>query len=407
MPEPSRPSSVGAVRLPCSVEALRHSQPLVQRRAPVGKVRPWLAWCGTSLLAFASTDGRCARQDGWIAPAPKATSAVGATLEQCVNGTLAAPAPCTWIAGSANSSTAHWLEGDSVPVRVVISGLQPATSHSVSIEWDTTRQGQHPYDYLTGVYRSEGSANPCLGLTGCGASIVTYPIPPDPSVSLGPDGVPGTEDDIVQVPGSFSWYDGTPTGVSSYVFAGSPAGDSTTGLTVQFDTGSSSTVVLAFSAHIATRNDWAPAPVALDLTGAPYHVRLVAVDGVSVSQDRSVSEAAVYRRPELGVSVVVVNDDGGSAVASDFVLTVNAVDPEPLGFLGTPPPGSTLVWFRPGSYAVLAEGSEFGGVNYAVAYGAGCSGNLAVAQGATCTVTYDDLKPNPLFDDSFEDPEIP
>jgi hypothetical protein len=110
-----------------------------------------------------------------------------ATLDQCANGS--APSPNTdgcnsnasdWVSGNLGSSKAVYLEGDSVPYRLRMTNLSPS-SHTVTIEWDTTKSGKHALDYLTTFNRTVANANPCLGVTNCG-SPSTFAIPADPQV---------------------------------------------------------------------------------------------------------------------------------------------------------------------------------------------------------------------------------
>ena len=68
------------------------------------------------------------------------------------------------------------FEGDSVPYRLVIDNLDLA-SHTVTIAWDTTQGGKHAIDYLTTYNRTVGTANPCLGVAGCGGAPDTEAIP--------------------------------------------------------------------------------------------------------------------------------------------------------------------------------------------------------------------------------------
>src|SRR5206468_1934087 len=92
------------------------------------------------------------------------SSNTAANLDQCRNGGITSPVPCSgsaWANGNAGSSNAHWLEGDSIAYRMKFSGLTPATSHTIAIEWDTTQSGKHAIDYLTTFNRSDAGANPC------------------------------------------------------------------------------------------------------------------------------------------------------------------------------------------------------------------------------------------------------
>ena len=61
-----------------------------------------------------------------LAPAPASAANPGADIEQCRNGTFAAPAQCTgsaWQTGNAGASNSHYREGDSVPFRAKLINL--------------------------------------------------------------------------------------------------------------------------------------------------------------------------------------------------------------------------------------------------------------------------------------------
>jgi uncharacterized repeat protein (TIGR01451 family) len=84
----------------------------------------------------------------------------------------------------------------------------------------------------------------------------------------------------------------------------------------------------------------------------------------------------------------VVNDNGGTKVASDFQMTVDDPGTNPPSFPGAESPG-TEVTVDPGSYAV----SEVEDAGYAASYSADCTGTIAIGQTKTCTVTNDDKAP--------------
>ncbi len=82
-----------------------------------------------------------------------------------------------------------------------------------------------------------------------------------------------------------------------------------------------------------------------------------------------------------------MNDDGWSAVASDFTMTINGVTvPGGATFAGAESPGVTRQVY-PGSYNV----TEIGPVQYAASYSADCTSSIALGESKTCTVTNDDL----------------
>ncbi len=323
--------------------------------------------------------------------APASTGNPSANLDQCSNGKITATTDCVWLNGNLNINNSHYFEGESVAYRMRFDNLLTnGSNYDVIIEWDSSvgnaQAGHHALDYITSFDHSEATANPCLGVAGCNPSThSTFAMPLDPRVLAGPDDLPGTADDITQIPGVFTLYGGTITAVSDYGFRGDFSNGSKTSITVSF-LATVNNPVLAWGGHIGTRADWAPELTAVHIPGSPYHTMLVSLNGSGGAQDRSLSAAAVYALPELTVIKHVINDNGRTAVASDFTLTVTATNPDPATFAGAESPG-TKVYLDPGAYAVT-EGAHEG---YEVTYSAGCTGTLDYDQTATCTVTNDDI----------------
>jgi hypothetical protein len=213
-----------------------------------------------------------------------------AALDQCANDPL--PSPSTdgcdtaanqWVNGNVNEAKSAFFEGDSIPYRLLFDNLNTG-SHTVTIEWDTTKSSAHAIDYLTSFDRTVSTANPCLGVAGCGAS-TTFPIPADPQV---------TGAGVTPAAGVFRLYGGTITAVSGYSYPNGAGfiGDKSARITITF----SPTVtnpVLAWAGHIATRADWGMTNSAVTISGSPYHTSLIELDGSGGKQDRSLSASAV------------------------------------------------------------------------------------------------------------------
>src|SRR4029450_1117572 len=96
-----------------------------------------------------------------------------ANLDQCANDP--APSPSTdgcnsnanqWVNGNLGPSKSFYKEGDSIPYRLTFSNLATTGTHTVTIEWDTTKSSKHALDYLTSYNQSVLNANPCLGVSG-------------------------------------------------------------------------------------------------------------------------------------------------------------------------------------------------------------------------------------------------
>src|SRR5215813_14992864 len=98
------------------------------------------------------------------------SDALGLTMEQCRNGTLAnlgipcgtntSPTPPYWANGDVNSSNSQYREGDGLPYRLIISKLTDAT-WTVRLRYDFTKNGVFAVDRLTRFDLTQAS-NPCL-----------------------------------------------------------------------------------------------------------------------------------------------------------------------------------------------------------------------------------------------------
>jgi hypothetical protein len=248
--------------------------------------------------------------------------------------------PCTltaWQNGNVNQNQAHYGEGDSVPYRMKFDQLTIGGSNTLTIAYDTTKNGKHALDYLTDYDRTESVGNnPCSGVAGCSlASETTFPIPVDPRVTNGQNQVPGGGDDIVQIPGSFSLFGGTITAVSGYTVTGTYAGDSTTFITITF-TSSVTNPVMAWGGHIGTRLDWGLANSAIAISGSPYHMRLIDLNGSGGNQDRSLSASAVFFPVSVTI-VKVTNPDDAQTKTFNYTTTGAGLS----NFSLTPPNGTT------------------------------------------------------------------
>ncbi|MFH1366444.1 MAG: SdrD B-like domain-containing protein [Patescibacteria group bacterium] len=237
----------------------------------------------------------------FLVPTSASAANPSANLDQCANDP--APSPSTdgcstsssdWVNGNLNQSKSVYYEGDSIPYRMLFDSLS-LDSHTVTIEWDTTKGGKHAIDYITTYNRTVATANPCLGVSGCSAS-TTFPIPADPQV---------TGASVTPIAGNFTLFGGTITGVSVYSYLNGTGflGDKSARITLTF-TASVANPVLAWGGHISHRNDWGTENSAVAISGSPYHTRLIDLDGSGGNQDRSLSaEAVIYP-----ASITIVKD---------------------------------------------------------------------------------------------------
>ena len=82
---------------------------------------------------------------------------------------------------------------------------------------------------------------------------------------------------------------------------------------------------------------------------------------------------------------VVVNDDGGTAQAGAFTISVTGGSPSLMSFPASA--GGTDVTLAAGSYEIRETAGPSG---YAVGYSPGCAGTISAGETRTCTVTNDD-----------------
>src|SRR5512133_1309739 len=241
-----------------------------------------------------------------------------ADLDQCANAQAPSPSTdgCTgssdWVNGNVNGGKANYFEGDSLPYRMTMDNLSLA-SHTITIEWDTTQGGQHALDYITSYNRTVATAHPCANVSGCSGAPSTFPIPLDPTVSRA---------GVTQVGGQvLSMWGGTITAVSAYTLSGTYAGNSSTRITITF-TAATGNPVLAWAGHIASHQDWGSGNAAANISGSPFHTRLIGLDGSGGNQDRALSSDAVV----FPASITIVKDAQPSGSTS-FPFTAS---PSPL-----------------------------------------------------------------------------
>lgn len=315
--------------------------------------------------------------------------AVGASgdLEQSFNGQASSPvSPVTWGNGDANSNNSHFTEGQSMPYRVVLTGLTNGNTYSFNIDFKITKGGKHAIDFLTRPERIAETVNPCSGIVACSFSGgLDIPTPPT--------SVPNTRNyfnSLETAEGNQQFYLYNASGViSSYIEAGdeNATGDSTATVSVSV-VANSSTAVVAWGGHIGNEFDWGLGNGATGINGSPYHTSFGSTDSVSGgNQDQKLTAGAVTIG-NLKVVKHVINNNSGNATASDFTLNVTGTDPTPLSFAGSE--SGTIVKLGAGTYSV----TELSHTGYTqVSLDSHCSGTMVLGQLVTCTITNDDNAP--------------
>jgi uncharacterized repeat protein (TIGR01451 family) len=94
--------------------------------------------------------------------------------------------------------------------------------------------------------------------------------------------------------------------------------------------------------------------------------------------------------PRLIVKKIVINDNGGTRIATDFSFQVNGVSA--ISFIqdgSDPLKGKNTVTVTPGGYSVTEPAVS----GYMTNYSSDCEGNIANGETKTCTITNDDISP--------------
>ena len=253
-----------------------------------------------------------------------------ANLDQVRNGSAASPvSPGNWVNGNAGSSQAHYLEGFSIPYRVVMEDLPVATPITLTLGYDIKHSNRHAVDYLTHFDRLEPHAfqfghsaeviDPLIGVSGVSMTVDTEAIPAPDTTNSPVPGQPATS--FNALPSGervMTLYGGTISGVAYAVHGDLTASQSETRISVSF-TVDSSTAVLAWGGHIGSRLDWGfdggEPRSAGGISGSPYHMRLIDWNLNNLgNQDRSLSAGAVVDPCEEVVCPGPSNDcDGGQS----------------------------------------------------------------------------------------------
>ncbi len=113
------------------------------------------------------------------------------------------------------------------------------------------------------------------------------------------------------------------------------------------------------------------------------------VGTIALGQEKTCTVTNDDQAAHLLVKKHVINDNGGTANASSFNLTVAGQSPSPASFAGDE--SGISVALNAGAYSV-SEGAHAG---YTVSFSAECAGSIAVGETKTCTVTNNDIASPP------------
>jgi len=346
--------------------------------------------------------------------------AAGASVDvfdQCANddgdGYNGDPGDCSWTNGNMNTNNSTIFEEDSTVQRLLMSGLTNGT-HTVTLEYQTTKGGKHAYDFLTSFDQSEDwvtledlcSGTVTTGFASCmtAASSTSPDLVEDP---LNTDGTDDTNQNIMIINGTIS------STTQPVLVSGSYGADSLTNIDVEFEIDTSDCkdsvtkqsvttcpVFMAWGAHVSSQEDWGSGQSAVNISGSPYHMKVIALDGASTGNRDNQMQAGAIAAPTqatLTLLKTVINDNGGTAL--DTAWTLEASGPTPItGVEGDTSITAALV--DAGDYT-LSESNGPSGYT-ASAYSCIVNGGdpvvsnsliLAPDDVAVCTITNDDIAP--------------
>jgi len=108
---------------------------------------------------------------------------------------------------------------------------------------------------------------------------------------------------------------------------------------------------------------------------------------VGIGQTRTCTITNNDAPPGLTVVKHVINDNGGTKVAADFLMHVTAAGDDPAPFAGSEI--GTHMGIDAGAYSVVEDNLA----GYAATLSAECSGTVALGAEKVCTITNDDIQP--------------
>ena len=262
-----------------------------------------------------------------------------ADLDSCRNGPTGTD-PCVgnnWGNGNLGTNNSHYAEDEFVPYRVRFSNLNPGTSYTLVIGYDTIHSGKHAFDYLGGAgdlkiidrlleLAASRNVDGCDGGVLCSGLGNTFTIGQDPLVlasinpfTLGPVYEP--QNRVVR------FFGATPT---SFAYTANNVGTNTEREVTLTFTANLANAVLVFGAHVAFGGDWGVGSSAGGINGSPYHVALngFGETGGPLSgggQDSSISADAVTPAAIVTIIKVVNALDGSGTSTISFPFTANAI----------------------------------------------------------------------------------
>jgi hypothetical protein len=186
-----------------------------------------------------------------------------------------------------------------------MTNLPTSTAITLTIGYDIKHSNKHALDYLTHYDRINTplhsvtflhiaeTINPLIGVSGVSLTTTTYAIPAPSSTSSPVSGQPTASFNALPAGERvMTLFGGTILNVAYNIEGDLTAAMAETRVDITF-TVDSSTAVLAWGGHIASRDDWGydgPVPrSAGGIPGSPYHMRLIdwTLEPTLGNQDRS------------------------------------------------------------------------------------------------------------------------
>lgn len=210
-------------------------------------------------------------------------------LEQCHNieEGCVTDYPARWSVDPMGVQESAYYEGDVVPFRLVMGGLTKGATYTVVLEWATTINGKHAYDYLGSAMATDPATDPCAGVD-CRVQPQTIAIPFDDR--LAEYGVGRSVPSKLMISGGTFVADRTKVvndgnlcGADTCFVASNPShpvrvgryeSSSVTSMRVWLRADDTS-AVLSWGAHIAAAPDWGPTATLVGATRTDYQMRVI------------------------------------------------------------------------------------------------------------------------------------
>ena len=279
-----------------------------------------------------------------------AYAAPSGDFEACLNAVGTVPCDTDGSGGSADewndgqiTNEITYTEDQSIPARVDMTGLtgDGTTVHELEVYWHTTKASNdvsHTFDFIT-TFDNNDDPHPCLVAHDDSSDVIcsgfgsdTIPIPdPTGNTNIGTVGglsqpITGfTSLDTAEEQVFTMFAEGGTVDIQSieYTLEEPPTGQATTQLKVTF-TSTSTHVIAAYGAHLASPEDWEL--TSSQITGKPYQFGCVGVDGGSCTGKANLSSDGIVPLANPTVTIVkeVITLDGGNEGVDDFGLFVGA-----------------------------------------------------------------------------------